>query len=354
MPRSASASCVIVLLLLLLAPIARAQEPDRIEPVRFDRDHLVLVGEVHLPDGPGPHPGIVLLHGSAPAPRSSPIYQAIAGFFAERGLATLVFDKRGVGESAGTYVETPPFEQTAGDGLAALRALAARPDVDGDRVGVWGVSQGGWIGPLMAATSDDVAFVISVSGPGVSPFEQSLYQDRMELVEDGWSEHEATEAIAVRRATWRYWQTGEGRAEAEAAVERAKAAPWFERTGWRPAVRPREEVDDASKAWLEVASYDPVSVAERVTVPVLHVYGGKDRHIPVAASVDALTAAYARGGNADAAFVLFPEGGHGIQRVAGEWQCIDCPHEMHDFEPVPGYLEVMAGWLEARLRPAGP
>lgn len=352
--RSAPAASVIVLLLLLLPTIARAQERDRIEPLRFDRDQLVLVGEVHLPDGPGPHPGIVLLHGSAPVPRSSPIYQAIARFFADHGLATLVFDKRGVGDSAGEYVETPPFDQTAGDGLAALRALAARPDVDAGRVGVWGVSQGGWIGPLMAATSDDVAFVISVSGPGVSPFEQSLYQDQMELVEDGWTEAEAAAAIAVRRATWRYWQTGEGRAEAEAAVERAKATPWFERLGWPEGVRPREEVDDASAAWLEVASYDPVPVAERVAVPVLHVYGGKDRHIPVAASVDALTAAYARGGNADAAFVLFPEGGHGIQKVEGAWQCIDCPHEMHDFEPVPGYLEAMAGWLQAHLRPAGP
>ncbi len=87
-------------------------------------------------------------------------------WFAEHGVAALAYDKRGVNESTRDFRRVA-FTDLAPDGLAAVAVLRARADIDPGRIGVWGLSQGGWLGPLAASQSKDVAFVIAVSGPGV-------------------------------------------------------------------------------------------------------------------------------------------------------------------------------------------
>jgi uncharacterized protein len=71
------------------------------------------------------------------------------------------------------------------DGLGAIKYLKSRKEIDAKRIGVWGLSQGGWLGPLAASRSADVAFVIAVSGPGVSPGEQMIVYYANELREQG-------------------------------------------------------------------------------------------------------------------------------------------------------------------------
>ena len=71
-------------------------------------------------------------------------------FFASRGLAVLTYDKRGCGGSGGDW-KTVDLDVLAQDALAGVRWLKAQPGVDASRVGVWGISQGGWIGPLAAS-----------------------------------------------------------------------------------------------------------------------------------------------------------------------------------------------------------
>lgn len=349
-----------MLLGALALPAARAQphadpEPPEAVTIRFTSDGVELVGSLHLPEGRGRHPVVVLLQGSGPSPRDNHGFRAMAELFTSHGLATFAYDKRGVGDSGGEYVESPPFENPARDGLAAIEALRARPDVDPERIGVWGVSQGGWVGPLMASMSDDVAFVVSVSGPGVTPLEQSLYLRKMELIEEGWDPGDAAEVTRARRAMWRYWQTWEGRAGAEAALREAKTRPWFDRLDWSPTLARPDELPEGSRAWFRHAGYDPVPVAEALEVPVLHVFGAKDRHVPVAASVRALETAYARSGHPDATIRVFPDAGHAIQTVEGEAECLRCIREAHGAGEMPrltfapGYHELLIAWLTERL-----
>jgi predicted acyl esterase len=79
----------------LAAPAARAGVP-----VRFGAPEARLAGEVLLPPGRGPHPGLILLHGSGPATREP--YRAEARWYAGHGFAALIFDKRGTGASGGS------------------------------------------------------------------------------------------------------------------------------------------------------------------------------------------------------------------------------------------------------------
>ena len=345
----------IALALSILATPLTAQHQGA-EIVRFTAGDVELVGDLYLPSTAATrHPAVVLLHGSDPGPRGNGMFMSLAHFFTAQGIAVLAFDKRGVGDSGGEYLESPLLENAAADGLAAVRFLAGRTDIDADAIGVWGISQGGWVGPLMAATSDDVAWVVAVSGPGVSPLEQTLYQREMELVESGWSPADAAEASALRRALWHYSATGDGHAEAEAAYAAAQSRPWFARLEDRPRVGGPEHVPPGAAAWLRHAQYEPVPVLERLRVPVLALFGAKDRHIPVDASVAAMRAAFARGG-VDATLLVFDDAGHGMQRVEGDAEsllAIRARHAAmaegapHQFEFVPEYLPAMAAWLRA-------
>ncbi|TMA24707.1 MAG: alpha/beta hydrolase, partial [Deltaproteobacteria bacterium] len=94
------------------------------------------------------HPGVVLLQGSSANGRND--YVFIADHFARAGFAALAFDKRGFGESTGNY-GTATYDDLAQDAAAAVERLRREPGVDSLRVGLWGLSQGGLLAPLVAA-----------------------------------------------------------------------------------------------------------------------------------------------------------------------------------------------------------
>ena len=106
------------------------------------------------------------MNGSGPWVRSDSRF--LADFFALNGVAALINDKRGCGRSTGDWNKSG-FDDLAGNALAGLQRFKNRPDINPHQIGLWGNSQGGWIVPLAAFRCPDVAFIISVSGPGITP-----------------------------------------------------------------------------------------------------------------------------------------------------------------------------------------
>ena len=92
-------------------------------------------------------PAVLILPGSGPSTRSES--QPFADPFLRAGIAVLTFDKRGCGESTGSWL-TSSLEDMAKDGQVLLDWLKARPEIDAAGVGLMGVSQGGWVAPLVA------------------------------------------------------------------------------------------------------------------------------------------------------------------------------------------------------------
>jgi len=132
------------------------------------------------PEGKGPFPAVVFGHGSGKALKNQ--CEFLSRGFVRRGYATLCYDKRGVGESTGTYsdVGTQNSEKMlpllASDMAAGVKFLAAHPDVDRKRIGLAGVSQAGWIIPIAAARADPKpAFMVIMSGPTVSVGEEIYF-----------------------------------------------------------------------------------------------------------------------------------------------------------------------------------
>ena len=315
----------------------------REETVKLASGKLALAGTLVLPEGAQQHPAVILFHGSGPQRRDL----ATARWFATQGIAALAYDKRGVGESEGDF-RAVPFMELCDDGLAAIAYLKRRKDVDARRIGVWGLSQGGWLGPLAASRSADVAFVIAVSGPGVSPGEQMLVYYANELRDQGMAETEVREASAVRRDIWTYMETGQGYEKTKAELEQARAKAWFAQAkaqqddsfGALPQPEQLNKPVGRSLLWFQhEAIYDPVPALRALRVPALFLFGDKDRLIPVPESIAIIRRVQTDDPRHDFTIREFPDDDHGMFLLSGDGNNgID-----------PEYLKTMQGWLTAHV-----
>lgn len=132
-------------------------------------DGTSLAGTLSLPAGPGPHPAVLLLHGSGPLDRegNTPrlplnLGRPLADALAAAGVATLRYDRRGAGSTPGVWEESG-FTDNRRDASAALRALAAHPEIRPDAVGVVGHSEGA-LHAMTLAARQEVAAVVLLAG----------------------------------------------------------------------------------------------------------------------------------------------------------------------------------------------
>ncbi len=277
-------------LLVLAAFAAAVSGQSRSEEVKFTKGPDTIAGTLLIPEGAGPFPAVVFLHGSEAGSRKMPHYHRAAENLVREGIAVLITDKRGVGDSTGTYVETPDMKVPAEDTAAKVEYLAGRKEIDARHIGVMGWSQGGWVGPLAATMSPKIAFVITVSGPAVSIQDQVIHQRGQELLDAGFSQKDVDEIAAFRRQLWKYYGTGKGYDELVPIAEAEKAKPWFAKIGadgsntlYKP-----EALSDARFQFFRNLQYDPEAALAKLRVPILAVFGDKDRLIPVKESTERL------------------------------------------------------------------
>jgi hypothetical protein len=198
----------------------------------------------------------------------------------------------------------------------------------------------GWI----AARSGEIAFVVSISGPGVSVLEQVVYIRGQEMLEQGFTSAEIAAASRYRRLLYAYYGTGEGRSEVAAVLDSVRQEPWFQRAQFRDSLPEPTDLRTSRFDFYRNLQFDPDSVLSELSVPVLAVFGGMDRNLPVDASVTRMRAAFVRAGNQDATIVVFPRAGHGLGLIplttaAGP----GTPHG--SLEPAPGFVDTVLQWL---------
>ena len=131
--------------------------------VQFYSDGLRLAGVLFLPEDPGPHPGVVLCHGFTGIKEF--ILPEYACRFAAAGYAALTFDYRGFGESEGPRWRLIPWEQVT-DIRNAITFLQCQPEVDPQRIGLWGTSYGGAHTPYVAGIDSRVRCAVGQVGFG--------------------------------------------------------------------------------------------------------------------------------------------------------------------------------------------
>lgn len=256
--------------------------------VVFHSGSVRLAGTLVFPNMDAPTPALIVLHSASGASRNYHFYEHLTELLPKLGIAVLVFDRRGHGESSGNF-RAADFDDLATDALAALEFLASRPHIDAKRIGVWGVSQGGWIAPRAASKSESIAFVISVSGPGVSPAEQMIYSAETALRLEGYSDDVVERAAALRRRVDEYFRGNVDRHLVQQEIDRVREEPWFQHVSLPN--RGRLPRDASSSKWFQEMDYDPLPVLASITAPMLFLFGELDRWVPVTTSIDKLKAA---------------------------------------------------------------
>jgi dienelactone hydrolase len=224
----------------VIAGARAARQPLRQLEVRFPSGGTTLSGTLTLPPGRGPHSAVAFVHGSGPTTRAYlPDLQAL---LVRNGVAVLAYDKRGIGQSGGSYPGESATRYTidvlARDAAAAVRFLARQPELDRARVGLAGHSQAGWIMPLAASRETAIHFLVVYSGPAVTADENDLYQDL----------------------------AGQGDQPQELSDEEIDARVLAQGPG----------------------GVDPMPWIRKLRIPGLWLYGGLDKHIPPRLSVQRL------------------------------------------------------------------
>lgn len=317
--------------------LAKRVEIHREEAVSFSSGAVKLSGVLITPAKNGRYPAIVLLHGSGPQDRNGLLPFSL--FLIRHGIALLAYDKRGVGDSTGDW-ERSSFQDLAEDALAAVHFLQQNPRIVSNKIGVLGVSQGGWIAPLAASRSKDVAFVVSVSGPGVTPADETITFIRNEMLTDGFSNEDISQAVRLTQTAFDYARTGKG--WETYLDERAKALG----TEWFPYMGLSDRKDDPQWEFKRLNNdYDPSPVLATVQCPVLAFFGGHDLNVTFAQNRPIWEKALKQGHNPDYDLELVADGNHLLMN-SKTGSMVEFP-QLKTFEPA--YFRLLLGWLSHRL-----
>jgi pimeloyl-ACP methyl ester carboxylesterase len=321
--------------------IARRVESEKREDVRFSSGDIQLAGTLTSPNTGGKHPAIILVHGSGPEDREYML--PFARFLIRHGMAVLGYDKRGVGGSTGNW-NTASFDDLAGDVVAAFEYLKTRGDVDRRQIGLLGVSQAGWIMPVAAVRAKDIAFLISVSGAGVSAAETTIDQAQNEMTARGTPPQAVERIVGLMKLQYQFARTGQGWDEYAAAREKLAA-----RMGSPPDTFPGTP-DHAYWQFIRRSYfYDPAPALRQLQAPVLALFGELDNNIIAEKNKAAWEAALKAGGNRDYTLRILPKANH-LQLEAK----IGTNAEMASLQRfVPVYFTTIQDWLAKRIRGFG-
>jgi pimeloyl-ACP methyl ester carboxylesterase len=220
--------------------------------------------------------GVVFVHGSGDASRDASRFAAI--MLAENGIASAIFDKRGVGESEGDW-HLADFNDLAADVLAVTKALEEQTGLGGNQIGFIGTSQGGWIAPLVASRRSITPFVISIAGPATTPAEEGHWNVVRDLRNAGYDSEAILEADAVMSA----WDEGvrqNGDFQLfRNSLEMTRNKEWFEDSGLEQ--RFTTDFPEWFISWYQgVMDFNPIPVLRQLDMPFLSIMGDQDEEQP--------------------------------------------------------------------------
>ena len=298
--------------------------PIDVRSVTVDRPGGPLSGTLLVPAAAGSRAGIALLHGGGLLSRYHVMNEAWV--FAAHGLAAVVWDKRGTGRSTGVDWTRVGFDALVEDASAMVERLRAEAEVDPERVGLWGHSQGGWHAPLLAARDPRIAFAILASGPATSVHRQFIDGMAARMRAESREGAHIAAAVGYMERLFAEIRAGASVGDLGPLIAEAGAAPWSDAV-MKPelAFEPR---------WWRENDFDPESTLRALRTPVLAIFGARDDVVPVATNAPAMTSFLAEAPVDDFTVQVIPGADHSLA--------------MADDRVSPIYLRAMVDWLAAR------
>jgi dienelactone hydrolase len=304
----------------------------RVEDVAIASDPgVVLAATLRTPSGSRRHPAVLLLAGGGAWPRGG--YGQLKERLLAHGIATLDYDKRGVGQSTGTFLDTN--EVMAQDAAAAVRWLLTRPDIDPARIAVLGLSQGGVVGPMVAAVDHRIAAVVALAGPAGRARDMFMDEMALKLPALGMRGAALTRVLAAGRRFMDAQADGTAVAPArEGLRDELLAVPLG------PAIVDGVLATLQSPVTLSQYQLDASANLAAIRAPVLALYAGSDEMVNTQRSLPA--ARLALKANPDATIREMPGLTHIFARMDGGKPG---PEALSD----PATLDIVTDWLRQHL-----
>lgn len=274
----------------------RPQEPVTPYPydtvdVKFENiyDGVVLAGTITQPRAEGRYPAVVLVTGSGPQNRDSEAmghkpFKVISDYLTKQGIVVLRYDDRGVGKSTGNFV-TSTIGNFSKDAAAALSFIKTRSNVDPDRVGMIGHSEGGLITFLLAGQHvPDLKFGISLGGPAIPIDSLMVLQLYAVGKSRGLSEAHLARARPINR---RNFEIIKSDVPAEVArqqlEENMRDIPKESREAF--SVETQVMLMEPFRYFMRI---DPVPFIRKIQIPIFAAFGERDVQVPYAENMNSL------------------------------------------------------------------
>lgn len=332
----------------------QAPFPYETQDVTFvSKPGVVLAGTLTLPRATtGPVPAVLLIAGSGPNNRNEAIlnhqvFLVLADYLTRRGIAVLRYDKRGIGQSTGSYAQATSAD-FADDAEAGIAYLKGRSEVDGTKIGLIGHSEGGLIAPMVAARNKSVSFVVMMAGPGLNG-EEILYRQSALIARASGEKEE--EIAANHKMQTKLFGIVKSVPDADLAQKRMRAEVDSFWTGLTDAQRAALKSKDTlyaqcaalSSPWMRYfLVYDPLPALKKVTCPVLALNGSRDLQVPCQDDLSRIEAALKAGGNTHYTIKELPNLNHLFQNCT-----TGSPLEYGNIEETmsPVALQTMGDWI---------
>jgi pimeloyl-ACP methyl ester carboxylesterase len=342
---------LLLVALLLFTSCTKQAHQSRIEEIAFYSGSFKVVAELRFPYGVGPYPVVVFVHGDGPNDRTAGgTYLPIMERMARAGYATFAWDKPGTGESTGQIDRSRLGEQRAQIVLDAIEVLKAHPDIDIGQIGLWGISQAGYVMPRVLSLSEDIAFMIAVSCPGTAGVDQGAYLVSAQAACAGISEEEADQMKRLLSEIERV-QTYDEYVQYKELLDVIPGIGSALIFGYKPGVIPEGEWH-APNLQGEYF-WNPIEVIEQTTIPVLAFFGEKDTQVDPFQGAQVYQEALDRAGNPNFRVELIPNSDHNI--ILSSTGCLDeqekrSRSDWTDYASE--YLNTLEDWLrELRRKP---
>jgi pimeloyl-ACP methyl ester carboxylesterase len=255
---------------------------------------VTLAGTLTMPQSQHPTPAVLLISGVGPNDRDytmfsrHKLFAVLADCLTQHGIAVLRYDKRGVGKSTGKGGSSVTSKDLADDALAGIEYLKTIPEINVQKIGVIGHSEGGMIASMLATQSPNIAFIVLLAAVSATDIDNLVKHTAAQLKVDGASDGFLKQDSFVRAKLLSISRTEPDIDKAEKlmleAVKNYLDALTEEQKTESQQLMFALNTDNAPKMvklfnspWYRFfLNYDPIAVLKKITIPVLALNGDRD------------------------------------------------------------------------------
>ncbi len=323
--------------------------PYRSEDVEYmnPASGLKLAGTLTLSENTKKCPAVILISGSGAQDRDETIFGhkpfwVIADYLTRNGIAVLRVDDRGVGGSEGNTGDATS-EDFAGDVIAGLEFLKTRKEIDYNKMGLIGHSEGGLIAPIVATKSKDVAFIVLLAGPGING--EKIIYSQVENINRalGLDEEQIKQKLNTEKAVFDILLSQKNSADKIEELQNLLTDGMYDTMSEDQKKAIDIQANAINSPWFRFfLSYDPYPVLSKVKCPVLALNGEKDLQVPPKENLEALKKAMTEGGNKNFKTMEIPELNHLFQHCE---TCLVSEYATIEETVSPEVLQILYNWI---------